>query len=120
MTEKARVKKSTIENSIRKIKATVRSSPSISSEKRVELLYLISILESEIGELYESKPAHAQYLVGSIERSTAEAMRQNKNKEQLSISLENVAASVKEFEVSHPRLVADVNSICTILANMGI
>ena len=88
--------------------------------KGFELLYFLSVLESEVSELYESEPAHAQSIVGSIERSAAEAMRRNKNTEQLNLALEGVAASVKEFEVSHPRLVADVHCISTILANMGI
>ena len=36
------------------------------------------------------------------------------------LSLEGLTSSVEGFEATHPRLVQIVNSISTILANMGI
>ena len=38
----------------------------------------------------------------------------------LKMAAENLTASVERFEVSHPRLVETVNSICTTLSGMGI
>jgi Domain of unknown function (DUF4404) len=114
------VKQNMIDNSLHKIKAAVQTASSISKEKKAELLRLLSGLESEIVELRESEPEHAQKIIGFIERSVDEAMRRNKDMEQLRLSLEGISGSVKKFEVSHPRLVEEVNSICTMLANMGI
>lgn len=112
--------KDMIDDSLRKIKAAVQTAPSITKGKKTELLRLLSGLESEFVELRESEPEHAQSIIGLIERSVDEAVRRNMDMEQLRLSLEGISGSVKKFEVSHPRLVAEINSICTMLANMGI
>jgi hypothetical protein len=36
------------------------------------------------------------------------------------LSVDGLSESVKEFEISHPKLVEKVNNIAAMLANMGI
>ncbi len=109
-----------IQDTIRNIETKIRTADSLSKENKADLLNLLAGLETEIVKLSQTKSEHAESVAGFIERSTHEATRREKNPELLSLSLEGLVASVKEFEVSHPRLVADINAICTTLANMGI
>ena len=109
-----------IEDTIKTIEAKIRATSSIKNEKKTELLKLLAGLKSEIVGLAQSKSEHAESVAGFIERSTHEATRREKNPELLKLSLAGLVESVKGFEVSHPRLVADINAVCTTLANMGI
>lgn len=109
-----------IEETFNKIKTKIQTTTSIAAEKKTELLDLLAALESEINSLPEARSEHAESIAGFVERSTHEATRQNRDAELLSLSLAGLTASVRSFEVSHPRLARDINYISTILANMGI
>jgi DNA repair exonuclease SbcCD ATPase subunit len=109
-----------IEDTIKKIETKIQTATAITSENKAELLSLLSALESEITRLSKAESEHAESIAGFIERSAHEATRQEKNPELLRLSLAGLAASVKGFEASHPRLVEDINYISTVLANMGI
>lgn len=109
-----------IEDTIKKIEAKIQTASSITKENKTELLKLLEGLESEISNLAKVAGEHAESVAGFIERSTHEAIRREKNPELLRLSLAGLEASVKGFEASHPRLVADINYISTVLANMGI
>lgn len=110
------MEKNTLEN----IEEKIRTYGVLSEEKKSELLGLIGKLKSEISELSDSKAENAESIVGFMERSAHEATRKNQNQNLLNLSIEGLSASVKEFEVSHPKLVEKVNNIATMLANMGI
>ena len=109
-----------IGETIKKIETRIRTAGSITKENKTELLNLLAALESEIVKLSQSQSEHAESVAGFIERSTHEAIRREKNPELLRLSLAGLEASVKGFEASHPRLVADINCISTVLANMGL
>ncbi len=109
-----------IEDTLKNIETKIRTAGSIKEESRTELLNLLDRLQSEIVKLAGSKSDDAESVAGFIERSTHEATRWEKNPELLKLSLDGLVASVRGFEASHPRLVADINAICTTLANMGI
>jgi hypothetical protein len=108
-----------IEETFNKIKTKIQTATSITAEKKAELLTLLSTLETEITALSKARSEHAESIAGFVERSTHEATRRDKDFELLRLSLAGLAASVKSFEVSHPRLVSDINYISTALANMG-
>ncbi|MGA2260505.1 MAG: DUF4404 domain-containing protein [Acidobacteriota bacterium] len=109
-----------IEETFNKIKIKIQTTTSITAEKKNELLTLLSALESEITVLSKVRSEHAESIAGFVERSTHEATRRDKDSELLRLSLAGLAASVKSFEASHPRLVTDISYISTVLANMGI
>lgn len=102
------------------IEEKIRSNEILNSEKKSELLGLIEKLKKEISELSESKSEHAESIVGFMERTTHETTRKQKNQKLVDLSIDGLSASVKEFEVSHPKLVEYVNNISSMLANMGI
>jgi hypothetical protein len=109
-----------IKDTMKKIKTKIQRESSVADEKKLELLSLLSTLESEITKLSKTDSEHAESITGFIERSTHEVTRRKKNPELLKLSLAGLTESVKGFEASHPLMVANVNNICTLLANIGI
>jgi Domain of unknown function (DUF4404) len=109
-----------IEETIKKIEARIASTDTIAGKSRMDLLALVATLKSEITNLSKTRSEHAESITGFIERSTHEATRKERNPELLRLSLAGLAESTKEFEASHPKLVSGVNTICTMLANVGI
>ena len=109
-----------VEDTVKKIEEKIRNSGSITGKKKAELLKLIASLQSEITNLAKAEGEHAESIAGFVERLTHEATRQKRNPELLRLSLAGLAASVKGFEASHPRMVEDINFISAVLANMGM
>jgi hypothetical protein len=109
-----------IKDTMQTIKAKIQKEGTLTKEKKSELLKLLSTLESEITKLAKTDSEHAESIAGFIERSAHEATRHKKNPELLRLSLAGMTESIKGFEASHPSMVANINDICTVLANMGI
>jgi hypothetical protein len=109
-----------IKDTIKEIEAKIQKESSITSERKAELLRLLSTVESEIVKLSKTDSEHAESITGFFARSTHEATRRKKHPELLKISLSGLRESVKGFEASHPLLVRDINNVCAVLANMGI
>jgi hypothetical protein len=109
-----------IKDTMKEIKSKIRQEGAGTAGTKGELLNLLSILETEIEKLSKTHSEHAESITGFIERSAHEATRKKKQPELLKISLAGLTESVKGFEASHPSLVAKINDICTVLANMGV
>jgi hypothetical protein len=84
------------------------------------LLKLLGELKSQIGALSQTDQEQAQSIAGFTEVSAHEATREEKNPKSLKHSILGLESSVKNLEGSHPQLVAVVNRIASVLANMGI
>ncbi|MGE5354054.1 MAG: DUF4404 family protein [Ignavibacteriales bacterium] len=109
-----------IQDTIAKIEEKIRTNNSLSEENKAELLSLLSQLNPQITELSRTHTEHAEYIAGSLERSADEAMQGEKDPTTLKSEIDTLSDSVKDFEVTHPKLVETVNYIATVLANMGI
>ncbi len=109
-----------IQKTIENIEAKVRESGAISDESKGELLRLLSVLKTEVGELSKTHPEQAESITSFAQASTHEATRKEKNPDLLKLSLDGLSVSVKEFETSHPDLLRVVNRVSHVLANMGI
>jgi hypothetical protein len=109
-----------IGDTIKTIESRIQRGERLSAKDKAELLRLLALLKSEITELSKTQEEEAESIAGFIDRSTHEAARGTKNPELLKLSIDGLSASVKGFEASHPKLVENVNYICTVLANMGI
>ena len=103
-----------------KIEERVRNSESISAQQRDELLGLLATLKSEVSTLSDTHQDRAQSIAGFTAVSAHEATRQARDPELVELSIQGLSHSVSGFEKSHPRLVQAVNSICTLLSNLGI
>lgn len=107
---------STIEN----IEEKIRTNNSISGKNKTELLNLLAKLKPEMAEFSKVQNENAKSIAGLIERLTHEAMQHDKNPTLLKSAFDALQTSVKDFEVSHPQLVENVNYIANALSNMGI
>lgn len=109
-----------IKNTISNIETRIKGTSSIEERDRDELLQLLTVLEDEVTELSKTHPECAESITGFTQVSTHEATRTRKNPQLMKLSLTGLSSSAEEFESSHPQLVAVVNKISMILANMGI
>jgi hypothetical protein len=102
------------------IKRKIEANSALKEKDRAELLRLLASLKTSVEDLARTHAEHAQSIAGFLERSTEEATRREKNPALMKLALEGLSTSVKGFEVTHRRLVEDVNYICVVLGNMGI
>jgi predicted transcriptional regulator len=109
-----------IRDTLAKIEQRLQKTESINDENKSELLNLLSTLKTEIANLSEIHNEQAESIAGFAELSTRETTRRQKNPELQKLSVEGLAESVRDFEVSHPKLVEIVNAICTTLSNIGV
>ncbi len=109
-----------INETLKRIEETVRSAEAIDAGKKQELLSLVADLKTEVSALADTHEDHAQSIAGFTQISTHEATRPDRDEELLQYGLGGLAASVREFEASHPRLVGVVNSLHQVLANVGL
>jgi hypothetical protein len=109
-----------IQKTIENIEGKIRESSSVNDESRAELLRLLAMLKTEIGELSKTHPEQAESITSFAQASAHEATRKEKNPDLLKLSLDGLSASVKGIEASHPDLLQVVNKVSQALANMGI
>ena len=109
-----------IQHTIDKIEERLRKTQSINEKNKSELLNLVSTLKVEIADLSKTHNEQAESITGFAQLSTHEATRKEKDPELLKLSIEGLGSSVRGFESSHPDLVNVVNSISTMLSNLGI
>jgi hypothetical protein len=109
-----------IQQTITDIENRIRNTVSVDEVRKNELLALVANLKREIAALAATHDEQAQSIAGLAQLSTAEITKKDKNPERVQSSINDLAASVGEFEKSHPTLVEVVNRICTTLSNLGI
>jgi hypothetical protein len=109
-----------MKDTISKIEERIQSAAALPEDKRAELLDLLGQLKTQIGPLSQTNQEQAQSIAGFAEVSAHEATRGERNDNSLKHSILGLESSVHNLEQSHPQLVAVVNRIATMLANMGI
>ena len=109
-----------LDETLAKLETNIRASESIQTDKKAELLRLLTTLKSEIATLEHTHAEQAESVRCWAERSMHEAIRQPHDPQLAASALQELAASVAELEVSHPQLVNVVNAISVLLANIGI
>ncbi len=109
-----------IENTMEQAEWSVQRAGNIKEELRQEWLESLGALKAELIRLASTHPGQAQSIAGFARVVAHQATRAKPNRDLLKQALEELKASVEEFEASHPRLFQTVNIISTMLANMGI
>ena len=109
-----------IDKTIRKIQDRIEKTDSIDGDRKRELLGLIETLDKEVKALSRTRREQAESVARFAELVTHEATRRERDASLVDASVKGLAASVQNFEVSHPRLVEIVNQMCMTLADMGI
>lgn len=109
-----------LDDTISKIETRIENSAAIDDAHRAELLGLLGQLKTEVGELSKTHQEQAESIASFAEISAREATREARNPRLIGHSIGGLESSVDGFEKSHPGLVAVVNRIASMLANMGI
>jgi hypothetical protein len=110
----------TIPERIAQIEATLRNSANIPDATRQELLDLVARLKTEVTPLVQTHGESVDQIAGSADAAVQAAVRREEQPEEAAQAVEGLAASVRDFEVSHPRLVQIVDRLAMTLSNMGI
>jgi len=105
---------------IAQIEATLRTSAHIPEATRQELLDLLAGLKTEVAPLVATHASTVDHITGSADAAVQAAVRREEQPEEAAQAVEGLAASVRDFEVSHPRLVQIVDRLAVTLSNMGI
>ncbi len=103
-----------------RLEATLRNNTGIPESTRQELLELLAGLKAVVVPLADTHGESAQAIAGSAEAAVQAAVSHESGPVQTAQAVEGLAASVREFEVTHPRLVEIVDQLALTLSNMGI
>ena len=83
-------------------------------------------MENNIGKIEEKIQSsniaddRKEELLGRLNQLKEESSKEDKDQGVIKKLADEISDSVREFEVSHPTLVEDINYIASSLANMGI
>lgn len=105
---------------LEQIKEKIKDSPNIPEKNKAEYVSLLAELSAEIEELKETDQEKVESIKAFTKISAHEATRKEIDANLMKISIDGLSESVKEFEISYPRLVSVVNSICDFLSKLGI
>lgn len=109
-----------IDETIQRIEARLRNAEHLPEQTRTDLLTLVATLRAEVAQLPSGKADAAEKIARYTDRSMAEAVSTSPDAEQFQGTIGDLAASVREFEGTHPRLVQIVNNIANTLSGLGI
>ena len=105
---------------IEKTKSAVESAGNIPSDKKAELLGLLSKLKPEVAKVSQTHREDARSIARLLEASAQETIRAQKKPERIKRLLHELKQSVQNLEASHPELVAFVTEYSAFLSAMGI
>lgn len=100
--------------------AKIKASENIPEEKKSEYFDLLERLNEEINELGKVDKEKAESISGFTKISAHESTRKEIDPNLVTIAVDGLNESVKEFEASYPRLVSTVNDFMTFLSKLGI
>jgi hypothetical protein len=109
-----------IEDRIQVIQSTLEQAQNIPSNRKAELLKLLSDLETEVSKLAETHQEQASSITRFADASTAEISRTQKNPQLSVTALHGLRLSIQGLEESHPTVVATVGRFAAALSNMGL
>ena len=105
---------------ITQIEATLRNSANIPDGTRQELLDLLAGLKAEMVPMAATHGETVEHITGSADAAVQAAVRREEQPDEAAQAVEGLAASVRDFEASHPQLVQIVDRLAVTLSNMGI
>lgn len=108
-----------IYETIKRIENEIETNVSDDKEKK-ELLNLIDNLKLEIESLKDTHQDNALSITKFTEAGVFEGTREERDEELFQHAVEGMKLSVREFEVSHPKLINTINAIGNTLNNIGI
>jgi ABC-type transporter Mla subunit MlaD len=108
------------EQSIEKSKSAVEAANHISPEKKAELLDALEKIKPAIAQASQVHSEHARNIAKLVEASAHTAARKQEHPEHLGKLLQELRQAARNFEASHPHLVAAITEYSTVLSALGI
>jgi len=102
------------------IEATLRNSATIPETTRQELLDLVAGLKAEVAPLAATHGQSVEQITDTADAAVQAVVRRPEQPGEAAEAVSGLAASVRDFEASHPRLVEIVDRLALTLSNMGI
>lgn len=102
------------------LETTLRDNATIPEATRQELLGLLAGLKAEVTPLVSTHGESAREITGSAESAVQTSLQREAQPEHAAQAVEGLAASVRQFEATHPRLVEIVDQLALTLSNLGI
>ena len=109
-----------LEERMANIETRIQQAAGLPEAEREKLLQLLATLREEIAALDHTREEEAKSIAHFLDASTHEASRAEKQPKLLQASRDGLAASVENFERSHPKLFETVQQAATVLGNMGL
>ncbi len=109
-----------IKDQIAAIQSKLQSSENIPAATKAELTRLLAELEEEVSLLSQTHDEQALRIARSTDTTAQEVTRSENKPEVVEAALDELRASVQDFETSHPKMVGIVGRLATTLSNMGI
>ncbi|HWN64594.1 MAG TPA: DUF4404 family protein [Candidatus Binatus sp.] len=101
-------------------KSAVESAGNIPTDKKAELLDLLSKLKPAIAKVSQTHHEDAQSIARLVVASAQETIRAQKKPDLIKRLSRELRQSVEKFEASHPELVAFVTKYSAFLGAIGI
>ena len=102
------------------IETTIQTAKNIPSDRKSELLAMVTRLKSELNNLSKTHHEEAASITRFADASAHEVSRSRKNPKLADTALNGLRVSIQGLEDSHPVLVGAVNRFATALSNMGL
>jgi hypothetical protein len=109
-----------ISERLAKLETTLQDNNTIPEPTRQELLGLLAGLKAEVTPLLATHGDSAHAITGSAESAVQASIKREEQPEHAAEAVEGLAASVRQFEATHPRLVEIVDQLALTLSNLGI
>jgi hypothetical protein len=109
-----------IQETIKNLEKAIEASAGMDTMQKAKMQDLVRTLKDELESIVHEDPDSVHTVLDYASLTTREVNRLQADSTLLEHSMTGLALSVKKFEISHPKLTAAVNAVCTSLANMGI
>lgn len=105
---------------IEKVRIAIESADHIPTDKKAELLSLLSQIGPAIADASQAHADDARNVAKLIEASAHTAAGKEQQPEDLKSLLHELKQAAENFEVSHPHLLTAVTEYSTVLSALGI
>jgi len=109
-----------ISERLTQLESSLRDNASLPEATRQELLDLVAGLKAEVLPLVDTHGENANAIAGNAEAAVQASINRGEQPGQADQAVQGLAASVRQFEATHPRLVEVVDQLALTLSNLGI
>jgi hypothetical protein len=103
-----------------KLEARIHESPDLNPQQKAELLQRLAELKVALADVSISRPAPTHGPTSVPDRAAPEGTRPDAPQHPVRLAMDELSTAVQALEAAHPAFVTTVNTISTVLANMGI